>query len=181
MSKITPFLWFDTQAEEAADLYTSIFPNSRVASVARYGDSGPGPTGSTMTVSFELDGQEFVALNGGPQHYTFNESVSFVVDCESQEEVDHFWSKLTADGGSESRCGWLKDRCGLSWQIVPRRLRELLGDPDPARAGRAMEAMLKMATSPPSRRPRTGRDGSPTRCGSPRIPTPIATAPLSGR
>lgn len=143
MPKITPFLWFDTQAEEAATLYTSVFENSRVIDVTRYGEGGPGPAGSAMTVQFELDGQQFLALNGGPVHYNFNESISFVVNCESQEEVDHYWESL-CEGGEEGPCGWLKDKFGLSWQIVPARLGELMTDPDPERASRAMQAMLGM-------------------------------------
>jgi predicted 3-demethylubiquinone-9 3-methyltransferase (glyoxalase superfamily) len=142
MPKPTPFLWFDTEAEQAAEHYVSIFPNSRVLTVSRYGSAGPGEAGSVMTVEFELDGQRFVALNGGP-NYRFTEAVSFVVDCNDQAEVDAYWSKLS-DGGEEGPCGWLKDRYGLSWQIVPNRLMELLGDPDPERAQRAMEAMLQM-------------------------------------
>ena len=143
VTTITPFLWFDTQAEEAARFYTSVFPNSRLTEVVRYGDSGPGPAGSVMTVRFELDGAEFVALNGGPAHFGFNLGVSFVVDCKSQEEVDKRWAALT-DGGEEGQCGWLTDRYGLSWQVVPDGLPALLGDPDPNRAGRAMQAMLAM-------------------------------------
>ena len=143
MSKITPFLWFDTQAEEAAEFYTSVFGNSRVLSVTRYGDAGPGPSGSVMIVRFELDGREFVALNGGPEHFNFNESVSFAVNCSSQDEVDYFWEKLT-EGGEEGPCGWLKDRYGLSWQVVPDRLPELVSDPDPERSQRAMRAMFQM-------------------------------------
>jgi predicted 3-demethylubiquinone-9 3-methyltransferase (glyoxalase superfamily) len=143
MPSITPFLWFDTQAEEAARFYTSVFPNSRVVEVVHYGEAGPGPAGSVMTVRFELDGTAFVALNGGPAHYGFNLGVSFVVDCASPEEVDHYWSALT-EGGEESQCGWLTDRFGLSWQIVPSRLLALLSDPDPQRAERAMRAMLSM-------------------------------------
>jgi len=143
VSKITPFLWFDTQAEEAAEFYTSVFGNSRVLSVTRYGDAGPGPSGSVMIVRFELDGREFVALNGGPQHFNFNESVSFVVNCSSQDEVDYFWEKLT-EGGEEGPCGWLKDKYGLSWQVVPDRLPELVSDPDPERSQRAMRAMFQM-------------------------------------
>jgi predicted 3-demethylubiquinone-9 3-methyltransferase (glyoxalase superfamily) len=143
MSAITPCLWFDTEGEEAAELYTSIFPNSRIKHVARYGDAGPRPAGSAMTVSFELDGREFVALNGGPQ-YTFNEAVSFQIDCETQEDVDHYWERLTEGGGEPGPCGWLKDRFGVSWQLIPRRLNELLSDPDPERSQRAMAAMLKM-------------------------------------
>ena len=143
MKKITPWLWFDTQAEEAATFYTSVFKNSRVLSVDRYGDAGPGQAGSVMTVAFELDGQEFVGLNGGP-HFTFNEAVSFLVSCDSQDEVDEYWNRLT-EGGEESQCGWLKDKYGVSWQIIPTALPELLGDPDPARAQRALQAMLKMS------------------------------------
>jgi len=142
MQKITPFLWFDNNAEEAMNFYVSIFKNSKVVSVARYGDGGPGPKGSVMTTKFELLGQEFVALNGGPQ-FKFTEAVSFVVNCETQKEVDEFWEKLT-EGGEESRCGWLKDKYGLSWQIVPSILGELLQDKDPVKARRIMEAMLQM-------------------------------------
>jgi predicted 3-demethylubiquinone-9 3-methyltransferase (glyoxalase superfamily) len=142
MPKLTPFLWFDTGAEEAAEHYTSIFPNSRITEVARYGSAGPREAGSVMTVAFELDGQRFVALNGGPE-FSFTEAVSFVVNCETQAEVDEYWSRLS-DGGEEGPCGWLKDRFGLSWQIVPARLMELLTDPDKERAQRAMAAMLKM-------------------------------------
>jgi predicted 3-demethylubiquinone-9 3-methyltransferase (glyoxalase superfamily) len=142
VQKISPFLWFDTEAEEAANLYVSIFKNAKILSVTRYGEAGPGPAGSVMTVDFELDGQHFTALNGGPQ-FKFNESISFSVDCKSQEEVDDFWEKLSA-GGEEGPCGWLKDRYGLSWQINPTRLGELLSDPDPAKAGRVMQAMLRM-------------------------------------
>lgn len=143
IQKITPFLWFDTQAEDAATLYTSIFPNSKIGKVTRYGDAGPGPAGSVMTVAFELDGLSFVALNGGPV-FTFNEAVSFVVSCESQKEIDHYWEKLVA-GGTPSRCGWLKDRFGVSWQITPTQLPDLLASPDPARNQRAMQAMFRMA------------------------------------
>jgi predicted 3-demethylubiquinone-9 3-methyltransferase (glyoxalase superfamily) len=142
MGPITPFLWFDTEAEEAAKHYTSIFPNSKILKVTHYGSAGPREEGSVMTVSFELDGQRFTALNGGPD-FKFNEAVSFVVDCESQDEVDAYWSQLS-EGGEAGPCGWLKDRYGLSWQIVPRRLMELLTDPDGERAQRAMAAMLKM-------------------------------------
>jgi len=136
-------LWFDAQAEQAAQLYTSIFPDSRITDVRRYGSTGPGAEGSVMTVAFELRGRRFVALNGGPQ-YRFTEAVSFVVECESQEEVDRYWTALTADGGEEGPCGWLKDRFGLSWQITPTRLLSLLADADPERAQRAMAAMLQM-------------------------------------
>ena len=142
MQKITPFLWFDNQAEEAVKLYTSIFKNSKIGKVARYGDAGPGPKGSVMTIAFELEGQEFTALNGGPV-FKFNESISFVVDCKSQQEVDDLWAKLS-DGGEEGMCGWLKDKFGVSWQIVPTVLPELLNDPDPVKANRVMQAMLKM-------------------------------------
>jgi len=142
MNEITPFLWFDTEGEEAATLYTSVFPNSRILDVSRYGSAGPRPEGMAMTVSFELEGQKFVALNGGPQ-YTFTEAVSFQVSCATQDEVDRFWSALS-EGGEEGPCGWLKDRFGLSWQIVPTRLPELLGDPDPEKAQRVMQAMLQM-------------------------------------
>lgn len=145
--KITPFLWFDNHAEEAAKLYVSLFQNSAIESVSRYGEAGREVTGGTpgkvMTVTFTLEGQRFTALNGGPL-FKFTEAVSFMISCDSQEEVDRFWSKLTADGGQESQCGWLKDRFGLSWQVVPRVLFELIGDKDRAKAGRATEAMLKM-------------------------------------
>jgi len=142
MNKITPCLWFDTEGEEAAEFYTSVFPNSRILDVARYGEAGPRTAGTVMTVSFELDGKQFVALNGGPD-FTFNEAISFQVSCEGQEEVDAYWSKLS-DGGEEGPCGWLKDRFGVSWQIVPTALPRLLADPDRERAQRAMAAMLKM-------------------------------------
>ena len=139
--KITPFLWYEYQAEEAANFYVSIFKNSQVKSIVRYGDAGPGPKGSVMTAEFEIEGQQFVALNGGP-HFKFTEAVSFVVNCESQEEVDYFWDKLTADGGQESQCGWLKDKYGLSWQIVPVRAIELLKDP--AHSQKVMQAIMPM-------------------------------------
>jgi predicted 3-demethylubiquinone-9 3-methyltransferase (glyoxalase superfamily) len=142
MHKITPFLWFDNQAEEAMNFYVSIFNNSKIGNVARYGDTGPGPKGQVMTANFQLDGQDFVALNGGPQ-YKFTEAISFVVNCESQEEVDRFWNALSA-GGQPSRCGWLKDKYGLSWQIVPTVLGKLLSDKDPKKSGRVMQAMLQM-------------------------------------
>jgi predicted 3-demethylubiquinone-9 3-methyltransferase (glyoxalase superfamily) len=142
MPEITPCLWFDTQGEEAAEFYTSIFPNSRILEVARYGEAGPRPAGTVMTVLFELDGQRFTALNGGPE-FTFDEAISFQVDCRSQEEVDDFWSRL-GDGGQEGPCGWLKDRYGVSWQIVPTRLIELLKDPDADVSQRVMAAMLQM-------------------------------------
>ena len=142
MEGITPCLWFDTEGEAAAEFYTSVFPNSNIREISRYGSAGPRPEGSVMTVSFELDGTPFVALNGGPD-FTFNEAISFQVSCEDQAEVDHYWNALS-DGGEEGPCGWLKDRFGVSWQIVPTALPRLLGDPDPERAQRAMAAMLKM-------------------------------------
>jgi predicted 3-demethylubiquinone-9 3-methyltransferase (glyoxalase superfamily) len=140
--KITPFLWFDDQAEEAANFYTSIFDNSQVGMVTRYGKAGPRPEGMAMTVSFKLQGQEFVALNGGPE-FKFNEAISFQVSCESQEEVDYFWDKLS-NGGEEGPCGWLKDKYGVSWQITPTALAEMLSDPDPEKSQRVMKAMLQM-------------------------------------
>jgi predicted 3-demethylubiquinone-9 3-methyltransferase (glyoxalase superfamily) len=140
--KITPFLWFDSQAEEAANFYISIFKNSKVLMVTRYGDAGPGPKGTVQTIAFELEGQRFSALNGGP-HFKFNEAISFVVNCDTQEEVDEYWERLT-EGGHEVQCGWLKDKFGLSWQIVPNALLELLRDPDPAKTNRVMQAMFKM-------------------------------------
>lgn len=142
MPKQTPCLWFDGQGEEAAQFYCSVFPNSRITDLARYGKAGPGREGDVMVVSFELDGQPYVALNGGPQ-FTFDEAISFQIDCGSQEEADHYWYALSKDG-EEGPCGWLKDRYGLSWQVVPRRMIELLADPDPERSARAMAAMLQM-------------------------------------
>ena len=141
--KITTYLWFDREAEEAANLYTSIFKNSKILNVARYGDAGPGPKGTAMTVNFQLDGQEFIALNGGPM-YKFTEAISLLVDCETQEEVDRLWNKLTADGGEQSMCGWLKDKFGLSWQIIPSALFRLMSDPDPEKSKRVIESMLQM-------------------------------------
>ena len=143
MKKITPFLWFDDNAEAAVELYTSVFANSKVLSVRRYGAGGPGKEGSVMTIHFELEGQELIALNGGP-HFEHSEAFSLSVDCKSQAEVDALWARLTADGGQPGPCGWLKDKFGLSWQIVPSRLPELLGDPDKQKAGRVMAAMMKM-------------------------------------
>ena len=140
--KITPFLWFDNQAEKAMNFYVSIFKNSKVISIDRYGEAGPGPKGTVMTASFELEGQRFMALNGGPE-YKFTEAISFFVNCETQVEVDELWAKLSA-GGEEGPCGWLKDKYGLSWQIVPTILHELLSDPDPEKSQRVMKAMLKM-------------------------------------
>lgn len=142
MQKIRPFLWYDTQAEEAAKLYTSVFKNSKIGKTVRYGDAGPGPKGSVMTIEFELEGIEFVAINGGP-HYKFTEAVSLVVDCKSQAEVDDLWNKLSA-GGSQGPCGWLKDKFGLSWQIIPTALVELLSDPNPQKSKRVMGAMMQM-------------------------------------
>jgi len=141
--KITPFLWYDNQAEEAANFYVSIFKNSRVLGVTRYGKSGPGPEGSVLTAAFELEGQKFTALNGGPR-FTFNESVSFVVNCETQEEIDYFWEKLSSDGGQESQCGWLKDKFGLSWQVVPTILPELITSKDAKKSERVMQALMQM-------------------------------------
>lgn len=140
--KISTCLWFDTQAEEAADFYVSVFDNSRILNAARYGDAGQGTPGQAMTVEFEIEGRKFLALNGGPA-FSFTEAVSFVIDCSSQDEVDRYWTALTA-GGSESQCGWLKDKFGVSWQVVPSVLGKLLSGPDPAGAQRAMEAMLGM-------------------------------------
>lgn len=143
MQKIRPFLWFDNQAEEAMNFYVSIFKNSKVGTVSRYGDAGPGPKGSVMSATFQLEGQEFMALNGGPLFH-FTEAISFFVDCKTQEEVDELWGKLTA-GGQPSRCGWLKDKFGLSWQIIPSALMEMLQDKDPAKSKRVMQAMLQMS------------------------------------
>ena len=142
MQKITTFLWFNNNAEEAANYYTSIFKNSKILDVSRYGDAGPGPKGSVMVVKFQLAGQEFVALNGGPQ-FKFTEAISLMVNCESQQEIDELWRKLTA-GGEESQCGWLKDKFGLSWQIVPAELGKLMSAKDPAKANRVMQAVLQM-------------------------------------
>ena len=143
MPKITPFLWFDGRAEEGMNFYVSIFKNSKVGTVSRYGDAGPGPKGSVMSATFTLEGQEFMALNGGPM-FTFSPAISFFVSCQTQAEVDDLWEKLSA-GGEKSRCGWLKDKFGVSWQIIPSVLGELLADKDPAKSRRVMQAMLKMA------------------------------------
>src|SRR2546422_188722 len=143
--KITTFLWFDGKAEEAARHYTSIFKNSKILSVTRYGDAGPGPRGSVMTVTFQLEGQEFIALNGGPQ-FKFTEAISLLVNCDTQKEVDELWSKLTG-GGEEGPCGWLKDKFGLSWQIVPSALFKMIQDQDPGKSKRVMEAMFQMKNS----------------------------------
>lgn len=142
MQKITPFLWFDDEAEEATNFYVSIFKNSKVGRITRYGETGPGPKGSVMSATFQLDGQEFYALNGGPV-FKFTPAISFFVNCETQPEIDELWEKLSA-GGEKSQCGWLKDKYGLSWQIVPSILGKLLADPDPAKANRVMQAMMKM-------------------------------------
>jgi predicted 3-demethylubiquinone-9 3-methyltransferase (glyoxalase superfamily) len=142
MQKITPFLWFDDKAEEAANFYISIFKNSKILNIARYGEAGPGPKGTVMLVAFELDGQPFMALNGGPV-YTFSPAISLFVDCETQAEVDELWDKLSA-GGSEVQCGWLKDKFGLSWQIIPKTLMELMQDKDPVKSQRVFKAMLQM-------------------------------------
>ncbi|MCW2997051.1 MAG: hypothetical protein JWN65_600 [Solirubrobacterales bacterium] len=141
--KITPNLWFDTEAEDAASFYTSVFKDSRIVNVTHYTDAGPRPAGMVMTVEFELDGQRFVGINGGPQ-FTFDEAVSFQVTCKDQDEVDYYWDRLT-EGGSESQCGWLKDKYGVSWQVVPTGMEEVFGDPDPQRAERAMQAMFGMS------------------------------------
>ncbi|NUS73485.1 MAG: VOC family protein [Corynebacteriales bacterium] len=143
MQKITPCLWFDTQAEDAANYYCSIFKNSRISSINYYGESGPRPAGTVLLVNFEIEGEAFVALNGGPE-FKFNESISFYVDCESQEEIDELWEKLTVDGGAPGQCGWLKDKYGVSWQIVPSVLIELMSDPDPAKANAVTQALLRM-------------------------------------
>ena len=143
MNKITPFLWFEGHAEEAAKFYVAVFKNGRILKTVRSGDAGPGPKGAVMTVAFEVHGQQFTALNGGPQ-FKFSEAISFVVSCQTQAEIDELWGKLSADGGSEGRCGWLKDKYGLSWQLVPPALPDMLADPDPARATRTMHAMMQM-------------------------------------
>ena len=138
--KITPFLWFDSNAEEAMNFYVSVFNNSKIATVTRYGDAGPGPKGSVLTAAFELEGQKFVALNGGPR-FKFTEAISFVINCETQEEIDYFWEKLTSDGGQESMCGWLKDKYGLSWQVVPTQLPSLLTG---GKSNEVMQAIMQM-------------------------------------
>lgn len=143
MQKIVTFLWFDNQAEEAANFYTSIFKDSKILEISRFGEAGPGPAGTAMVVNFQLAGQEFSALNGGAQ-FKFTEAISLVVNCETQEEVNYFWEKLIADGGEESMCGWLKDKYGLSWQIIPSNLNKYIGGPNPAGAQRAVQAMLQM-------------------------------------
>jgi predicted 3-demethylubiquinone-9 3-methyltransferase (glyoxalase superfamily) len=142
MHKITPFLWFDGKAEEAMNFYVSVFKNSKVGSVTRYGEAGPGPKGTVMSATFQLDGQDFFALNGGPE-YTFSPAVSFFVNCETQQEVDELWEKLSEGGGTHG-CGWLRDKYGLSWQIIPSNLGKMLQDKDPAKAHRVMQAMLQM-------------------------------------
>jgi predicted 3-demethylubiquinone-9 3-methyltransferase (glyoxalase superfamily) len=142
VQKITPFLWFDNQAEEAVNFYVSMFKNSKINSVKRYGDAGPGPKGSVMIVTFQLEGQDFIALNGGPT-FKFTPALSLYVDCVTQEEVDQLWEKLS-EGGRKDRCGWLQDKYGLSWQIVPRALQQLMSDPDPKKSASVMQAMLQM-------------------------------------
>ena len=142
MQKITPFLWFDGKAEEAMNFYVSVFKNSKIARVTRYEDAGPGPKGTVMSATFQLDGQEFFALNGGPQ-FTFSPAISFFVNCETQQEVDELWEKLS-EGGKKERCGWLKDKYGLSWQIIPSVLGKMLGDKYPEKSKRVMQAMLQM-------------------------------------
>jgi predicted 3-demethylubiquinone-9 3-methyltransferase (glyoxalase superfamily) len=143
MKGITPFLWFDQDAEAAMDFYTSIFKHSKIVRVSRYGDAGPGPKGQVMVGEFEINGQRFMALNGGPQ-FKFTEAISFVIHCENQEEIDYYWSNLTSQGGQESQCGWLKDKFGLSWQVVPTVLSELMSDKDPKKANAVMQALLQM-------------------------------------
>jgi predicted 3-demethylubiquinone-9 3-methyltransferase (glyoxalase superfamily) len=147
MQKITPFLWFDNQAEEAVNFYASVFKNSKIGNMARYDEAAAAaagrPKGSVMTASFELEGQEFIALNGGP-HFKFSEAISFVISCESQKEIDYYWSKLSSNGGQEGQCGWLKDKYGLSWQIIPSSLSKLIGGPDKEKSRRAMAALMKM-------------------------------------
>ncbi|MFE0104222.1 VOC family protein [Streptomyces sp. NPDC059009] len=143
MPAIKPCLWFDTKGQEAAEFYVSVFPNSKINHISHYGEGAPRPAGSVLTVDFELDGQPYIALNGGPE-FTFDEAVSLTIDCADQEEVDHYWSKLTEDGGEEGPCGWLKDKFGLSWQVVPAIVGELMADPDPARNQRVMTAIFGM-------------------------------------
>ncbi|MFI6080833.1 VOC family protein [Streptomyces sp. NPDC051217] len=143
MPKITPNLWFDGQAKDAAEFYIGIFPNSKITAITHYGEAGPGPAGTVLTVDFELDGHRYTGINGGPQ-FTFDEAISFLIECADQEEVDHYWYKLSADGGEEGPCGWLKDKFGLSWQVAPAAMNEMLNDPDQERAQRAMKAMLGM-------------------------------------
>ncbi len=157
--KITPNLWFDTEAQEAADFYISVFKNSRILSVTHYPEAAPRPAGTVMTVEFELDGQRFVGINGGPQ-FTFDEAVSFEISCETQDEVDYYWERLS-EGGKEGPCGWVKDRYGLSWQVVPTGMEELFADPDPQRAQRAMQAMLGMGKLDIAAL-RSAADGAPT-------------------
>jgi predicted 3-demethylubiquinone-9 3-methyltransferase (glyoxalase superfamily) len=142
MPRITPNLWFDTESEEAAEFYVSVFPNSKITDVTHYGEAGPRPAGTVLTVNFVLDGQEFTAINGGPE-FTFDEAISMLINCADQEEVDYYWDKLT-EGGEESQCGWLKDKFGLSWQVAPVGMEEMLNDPDQERGQRAMKAMLGM-------------------------------------
>jgi predicted 3-demethylubiquinone-9 3-methyltransferase (glyoxalase superfamily) len=142
MQKITPFLWFNNQAEEAVKFYTSIFKNSKAGQITRYGEGGPGPKGTVMIATFQIEGQEFIALNGGP-HFTFSPAISFVINCETQQEVDEYWDRLS-QGGQIQQCGWLTDRFGVSWQVVPTALGKLMSDPDPVKKGRVMQAMMQM-------------------------------------
>jgi predicted 3-demethylubiquinone-9 3-methyltransferase (glyoxalase superfamily) len=144
MPTIQPFLWFNNQAEEAANLYVSIIPNSRILGASRYGEGAPVPAGTVMSISFELGGVQFQALNGGPDH-NFTDAISFMIDAPTQSDIDFYWEKLTADGGEPGPCGWLKDKFGVSWQVIPPVLHELIGDPDPEKAGRAMQAMFSMS------------------------------------
>lgn len=143
MQKIIPFLWFNDNAEEAVNFYVSVFKNAQIETVSRYGEAGPGPAGTVLVVNFQLEGQKFMALNGGPE-FSFTPAISLLVDCETQEEVDALWARLAGDGGQENECGWLTDKFGLSWQIIPRALSELMSDPDPERSSRVMQAMLQM-------------------------------------
>lgn len=158
--KITPFLWFDNQAEQAAQFYTSIFKNSKILETSRYGDAGPGPKGSVMVVKFQIDGMEVTALNGGPR-FTLSEAFSFTVSCDNQDEIDTYWSKLTAGGGQESMCGWLKDKFGFSWQIIPRQMGKLMGQSDPQKANRVMQALLQMKKLDIAKLEQAAEDGVP--------------------
>ena len=162
MQKISPFLWFDSNAEEAVQFYVSIFKNSKIKDVSRYGDAGPGPKGQVMVMNFEIEGQDFVALNGGPRFH-FTEAISFVVHCQGQKEVDHYWDRLLEGGGQTQACGWLKDRFGLSWQIVPDEFFELMKDEDPAARSRVMQAMLGMIKFDVEglKRAAAGKEGQP--------------------
>jgi predicted 3-demethylubiquinone-9 3-methyltransferase (glyoxalase superfamily) len=158
--KIAPFLWFDDQAEQAAHFYTSIFKNSKILETSRYGEAGPGPKGSVMVIKFQIDGMEVTALNGGPR-FKFSEAFSFVVSCDNQAEINEYWSKLTAGGGQESMCGWLKDKFGFSWQIVPRHMSKLMGQIDPQKANRVMQALLQMKKLDIAKLEQAAEDGVP--------------------